>query len=260
MSDLKPLRESSRDDFATELLDSAFLDEPPRHALRRTALWLGVSEAAATTLAAGSALGAAPQAMAGALGTKAANGGSAALVAILKWLSAGAVVGVVTAGGFEYATHSAPPPAMPAETGAIPAAPVRSKSVQRTQQSESSPAQPDPAATEPARAAPKPRALATPAREVERAPALDQEIGQLDRARAELARGKPESALAALDAYEQRRETLVLDREATVLRIDALLGRGDRAAAAALAQAYVAAHPDDPHARRLRALAQPQQQ
>jgi|SoiMethySBSTD1v2_1073268.scaffolds.fasta_scaffold22080_4 tetratricopeptide repeat protein len=256
MTDLKPLRESSRDDFATELLDSAFLDEPPRHALRRTAVWLGVSEAAVTTLAAGSALGAAPQAMAGALGTKAANGGSAALVAILKWLSAGAVVGVVTAGGFDYATRSAPPPV---ETVAIPAAPARSKSVQRTQQSESSAARPDPSVSEPAPAAPKPRAFATSTREVERAPALDLEIGQLDRARAALARGKPESALAALDAYAQRRKTLVLDREASVLRIDALLARGDREAAAALARDYVSAHPDDPHARRLRALAQPRQ-
>ena len=76
MTDLKPLRESSRDAFATELLDSAFLDEPPRHALRRTALWLGAGEAAAATLAASSALGAAP---AGALATKAASGSTAAL-------------------------------------------------------------------------------------------------------------------------------------------------------------------------------------
>ena len=74
MTDMKPLRESSRDAFATELLDSAFLDEPPRHALRRTALWLGVGEAAATTLTASSALGAAP---AGALAAKAANGSAA---------------------------------------------------------------------------------------------------------------------------------------------------------------------------------------
>ena len=35
MTNFKPLRESSRDGFAKGLLDSAFLDEPPRHSLRQ---------------------------------------------------------------------------------------------------------------------------------------------------------------------------------------------------------------------------------
>ena len=85
-------------------------------------------------------------------------------------------------------------------------------------------------------------------------PALDGEIRRLDRARAALARGSSEAALAELAAYENERKTAVLEREAAVLRIDALLARGDRNGAQSLAQRYVAAHPDDPHARRLRKL------
>jgi hypothetical protein len=267
MTDLKPLRESSTDDFAREVLQSAFLDEPPRHALRRTALWLGVGEAAATTLATSSALGAAP-ALTGALATKAS--GSLAALAVLKWLGAGALVGAVTAGGIEYTTHAAAPaaprdavaapatrpaqavPAVVTPAAAVPDEPATPKPLASTADRARAAAPPrarTPSATEASRESADPRVPRVP-----RAPALELEIGQIDRARAALARGSPEAALAELDAYERRRKTLVLDREAMVLRIDALLGKGEREAAAALARAYVAAHPNDPHARRLRAL------
>ena len=89
-------------------------------------------------------------------------------------------------------------------------------------------------------------------------PALDGEIRRLDRARAALTRGSSESALAELSAYETERKTTVLEREATVLRIDAMLAQGDREGARALARRYVAAHPGDPHARRLRKLLEPE--
>jgi hypothetical protein len=276
MSDLKPLRQSSRDGFTKGLLESAFLDEPHRHSLRRTAAFLGVSEAAAAALAASTASGAAP----GALGTAAATlsagatgGGKAALVAALKWLGAGAIVGVTTAGGIDYLSN------VPASdsTAAAPHAPVVARrATTEGVQAASLPTDPpaaststahDPQALKQPPPAPKPAVAAragdaTPAVPVtsspDETPALDGEIRRLDRARAALSRGSPESALAEIAAYEAERKTAVLEREAAVLRIDAMLARGDRVGARALAQRYVAAHPGDPHARRLRALLDPE--
>ena len=121
MSNLKPLRESSRDGFAKGLLESAFLDEPPRNSLRRTAVFLGVGEAAAATLAASTAMGAAPELLGtatvlgapggAALSAGAGGGGKAALLVVLKWLGAGAIVGATTAGGIDYLTDVGARPA-----------------------------------------------------------------------------------------------------------------------------------------------------
>jgi hypothetical protein len=277
MTDLKPLRESSRDGFTKGLLESAFLDEPPRRSLRRTAAFLGVSEAAAAALVTSTASGAAPGILGAAGGTTvgtlsagAAGGGKAALLVALKWLAAGAIVGATTAGGIDYFSTAGPP----ISTAATSQAPVvtrgaATESVERA----SVPAGPEPAAaavpsdrqaveeSPPARdPAIKARAAggtasATPVKNgPSETPALDAEIRRLDRARAALLRSSPDGALAELAAYEAERKTTVLEREATVLRIDAMLARGDRESARALARRYVTDHPGDPHARRLRTL------
>jgi hypothetical protein len=277
MTDLKPLRESSRDGFTKGLLESAFLDEPPRRSLRRTAAFLGVSEAAAAALVTSTASGAAPGILGAAGGTAvgtlsagAAGGGKAALLVALKWLGAGAIVGATTAGSIDYFSTASPP----SSTAAAPHAPVVAQGA-ATERAEpaSVPATPEPASAalpsnpqEPKElpaareTAIKPRApgvtaSATPVTNApSETPALDAEIRRLDRARAALLRKRPEGALAELAAYEAERKTTVLEREATVLRIDAMLARGDRESARALARRYVTDHPGDPHARRLRTL------
>jgi hypothetical protein len=297
MSDFKPLRESTRDDFAKSLIDSAFLDEPPRRSLRRTAAFLGVGEAALATLLTSSALGAAPEALgtaaalgvpgsAGVVSASAASGGKVALLGVLKWLGAGAVVGAITAGGVEYAADSAPSrdpaPAAAAPRGTAVGADGKlarsreglapsdrlgdppSVELPRTSAESSGYSGPDPKAENRTPNSAAKRHAATEADAVtpvaksgqarNDAPALDGEIGRLDRARAALARGSPGSALAELDAFDRERKSGVLEREAAVLRIDALLSQGNRDGARALARRYVAAHPDDTHARRLRAL------
>jgi hypothetical protein len=276
MNDLKPLRESSRDGFTRGLLESAFLDDPPRRSLRRTAAFLGVSEAAAAALVTSTASGAAPGILgtaggtaAGTLSAGAAGGGKALLVA-LKWLGAGAIVGATTAGGIDYLSNVAAPsstaatphasavahgaPTESAEPAAVPRGLEPTSAAEpsaRQALEESSPAR-HPAIK--ARAAGG-TASATPVENgPSETPALDAEIRRLDRARAALLRKSPEGALAELAAYEAERKTTVLEREATVLRIDAMLARGDRDSARALARRYVANHPGDPHARRLRTL------
>jgi len=281
MTNLKPLRESSRDGFTRGLLESAFLDEPPKHSLRRTATFLGVSEAAAVALATSTASGAAPSVLGTAAGTLSAGasvGTKAALIAALKWLGAGAIVGATTAGGIDYLSNVG----APGSTAATPHAPVVTRGT-ATEGAATESVQPasDTAGPQPTSAAmpgdpqvpkqsPSPRDAAIKARaaagtasatSVENVPsdtpALDGEIRRLDRARAALLRASPEGALAELAAYEAERKTTVLEREATVLRIDAMLARGDREGARALAQRYVTDHPGDPHTRRLRALLDP---
>jgi hypothetical protein len=268
MTDLKPLRESSADGFAKGLLESAFLDEPPHRSLRKTAVFLGMSEAAVATLAASSATGAAPGVLgtagASALSASAAGGGKAVLVVALKWLGAGAIVGAATAGGIDYLSDppTAPAAIAPASAAARSAAEHASNPIGTVVAATAEPATARPEAPSAPHEPPtKPRAIAdTPAPDtllanpVDPPPALDGEIRRLDRARAALAAGSSEAALAELAAYENERKTAVLEREAAVLRIDALLARGDLEGAQSLAQRYVAAHPDDPHARRLRKL------
>jgi hypothetical protein len=77
----------------------------------------------------------------------------------------------------------------------------------------------------------------------------------LERARALVDADRPADALAALDAYDETfHRTGLLAQEAEALRIDALVRAGDRPDAEARASAFVASHPESPHAPRLRAL------
>jgi hypothetical protein len=83
---------------------------------------------------------------------------------------------------------------------------------------------------------------------------LTEEIALLDRAREAVARGSASSALAALDEHDRTFPGAALGPEATVLRVEALSLRGDRPAAVRLGRAFLAAHPESPHASRLRSL------
>lgn len=108
----------------------------------------------------------------------------------------------------------------------------------------------------PAPVDPSPRAEAARRRTSAGAPhsTLTEEIALLDRAREAIARGSASSALAALDEHDRSFPGAALGPEATVLRVEALSLRGDRAAAARLGRAFLAAHPESPHASRLRSI------
>jgi hypothetical protein len=115
------------------------------------------------------------------------------------------------------------------------------------------------ATSEPIAASPAPVAPSAPSAPSAKAPrpsssALGEQVLEVDRARRSLAGGDPADALRRIDAYEARFARGALRDEAEVLRVEALLGAGDRAAATRAADRFLAAHPDSPHAARVRAL------
>lgn len=85
-------------------------------------------------------------------------------------------------------------------------------------------------------------------------PDLAGESALLDRARSALGAGDPAGALRALDEHRKGYARPMLGIEAAVLRIDALERSGDHARAKTLGEAFLASHPDSPHAARVRTL------
>ena len=77
--------------------------------------------------------------------------------------------------------------------------------------------------------------------------------GPRSRARG-VGRGSVPAALGALDDYQRSFPHGVLGQEAAVLRIEALVKGGNTAAAKALADRFLAANPQSPHAPRIRRL------
>jgi hypothetical protein len=84
--------------------------------------------------------------------------------------------------------------------------------------------------------------------------ALSSELAMLERARALVEADRPSDALAALAAYDATFPRGLRAQEAEALRIDALVRAGDRPDAEAHARAFLASHPQSPHAPRVRAL------
>jgi TolA-binding protein len=80
------------------------------------------------------------------------------------------------------------------------------------------------------------------------------ELLALDGARAALGRGDLAGAQAALGRYGERYPRGKLSTEARILRIELLLRQGNREAAHQEASEFLRAHPQSPHAPRLRAL------
>ena len=77
----------------------------------------------------------------------------------------------------------------------------------------------------------------------------------LDRVRLALSNHRSGDALSEIASYRAHYPRGVFLIEASVLEIEALAAGGQRGLAASRAQAFLAAHPDSPHAARLRALA-----
>jgi hypothetical protein len=83
---------------------------------------------------------------------------------------------------------------------------------------------------------------------------LSEQVMALDRVRVALAGHRAGEALREIAHYRTQYPRGVFLIEASVLEIEALAANGERSLAAHRAQAFLAAHPDSPHAARLRAL------
>jgi outer membrane protein assembly factor BamD (BamD/ComL family) len=87
---------------------------------------------------------------------------------------------------------------------------------------------------------------------------LSRELKTLELAHQALAAHNPRTALGVLDRYRAQFPEGRLASEAVLLRVQALVAIGDRAGAQALADAYAAANPGTPYARRLKEIVQGQ--
>jgi Outer membrane lipoprotein len=85
-------------------------------------------------------------------------------------------------------------------------------------------------------------------------PSLAEEVAAIKSAKGALAGGNAAQALRELDAYKLHFPRGRLAQEATVVRIEALMGSGNQAAAGAVADRFLAAHPDSPYSARVRTL------
>jgi Outer membrane lipoprotein len=86
------------------------------------------------------------------------------------------------------------------------------------------------------------------------APSLAEEVAAIKSAKGALASGNAAQALRELDAYKLHFPRGRLSQEASVVRIEALIGSGNQAAASAVADHFLAAHPDSPYSARVRTL------
>lgn len=246
MSDVRRLlEEDGHDDFASELLRSAKNDAPSE------ALRVQILDAAI-----------------GGGGGGGSGGGSAAKASRVPWKGiAAAGVGTAIVVGLLLANGKTTPATDPSTTATAPPATVTSETATTTVATTTAappPAEPTATSPETTAAAPVvPTASAIVARPARSAPAtsasssagsLAEEVAMLEAARGTLARGDASGAIGSLDGYAKRFPNGVLGREATVLRIEALQKRGDAAAARDLGHRFLAAHPRDAYAARVRSL------
>jgi hypothetical protein len=164
-----------------------------------------------------------------------------------KWLllavaAGGIPAAVLLATGKEVA----PPPSAPSAPHAVAPPPPAVAPLQDEPAAAKQEALPTP------REAPGPRS-SSPAAKASPASLAD-EVAQLKKAKLALESGNSRLALAELATYSQRFPRPTLGTEAAVLRIEALSRSGDAKRAKALAESFVARHPNSPYAARLRSL------
>jgi hypothetical protein len=244
------LLDSAQNPNTRALLRAGLEERPKPAALRATALALGVT--ASLALAAPATAMVTP---------------SLALMTA-KWVAVGTLAGVTLAGGVNViTTHADAPSPVPRAAASRPRLPPSKPVAAPAVMAE--PAEvPEPAAdlnppvgvrspvSAPAASGTLPPAEArhSPAMLLPERPDLTGEVANIDAARGALAAGHTGTALQQLERYYGRPRTGTLDREAQLLHIEALVRAGQTARAHQLAQQYLASHPQDPHAPRLRAL------
>jgi hypothetical protein len=85
---------------------------------------------------------------------------------------------------------------------------------------------------------------------------LEREVALLDAVRSALTANDFAGALSLIAQYRQQFEPGELARDADVFEVEAFVGQGERARAVRAARTFVRLYPRDPHATRLRALAE----
>ena len=85
---------------------------------------------------------------------------------------------------------------------------------------------------------------------------LEREVALLDAVRGALTASDFPGALSLIAQYRQQFERGELARDADVFEVEAFVGQGERARAARAAQTFLRLYPRDPHATRLRVLAE----
>jgi hypothetical protein len=251
MSEPRRLLQDGGSDLELTLLRSARADAPSPASRQKALLALGlagsVGAAVTTTTAASTATTAAAK--------------TAGTLALFKWIGAGVVGGLLTLGAISVVspvTMGNPqrvpqtPPVW--STTGVPRSPAVAPPSLLAPPAETTAPTPPPIAPVEEAPPPKPALTAAPALARPAPTSLTQEVAALDGAREALAAGDASRTLRALDEHDRRFPGGMLGPEATVLRIEALALRGDRAAAVRLGNAFLEAHPQSPHAARLRTL------
>lgn len=231
-----PIRFSDGEDDAAKRLMLSMRDEkPPEGAMNRALLAVGVTTAAVVTT--GSALG-----------TGATSAGKSLTWLALKWVGAGAVLGLAVGTGATLVQPAPTTKAVSTTSSTVTLLPKPVVTATFTTKAREITA-PDPAER------PASRAVSPSAKEevppVAPPDTLPREVELLDDARASLRRGAANDALGALDRYAREFPRGRLSTEAFVLRIDALTRAGRSAEAKSLAEGFLRANPGSPHAARI---------
>ena len=263
MSEMRRLKEETRNPFTRSLLASVDADRADSGACDRAleALGLGAAVATASTAAKAAALGSsgAKGASAASIAPAAAKGGALLLA---KWIGIGAIGGAMAIGSAQYARHVVASSAqhlrasatVPSEPRAASPSPILSH-LARLDPLLTTPELPSRVRKVSAREASSEKGLAAPIVPTPVVPTIPPEADsvttQLESLSA-IRAGAPERVLALLDDFERRHPSSPLREEVAVLRIDALVDAGRRAEAAALADAFLKAHPASAYAQRVR--------
>ena len=201
------------------------------------------------------------------LGSSTTAATSSAAVALAKVVGVALLVGGTAGGAIVW--HASRSPAPPASQVARAPRAVVAQAPARPPREETPPSrvvadplEPSGKVTEPRPAAeqrrPQPGAVARAPAERPVQPSAERtlaiEVAALERAHDALAAGDPDGARRALDRYQSRFPHGELASEETLLRVQVLLALEDRDGAATLADSFVASHPGDPYARRVRDL------
>jgi hypothetical protein len=234
MSDLRRWAEDGATGDELRLLDASRSERAPAESRARTLKALGISAAVSGVAATSTAT--------------AATASGLSLVGKIVGVSLLAS-GLVAGGLWVRGSHRGAPASQPAT---IPASAVVAPPSEPEPASRAEPPAPavSTATATPARAGNPSR----PARSASPDDRLSQEVVALERAHQALASHDPDVALRRLDEYRAQFPGGVLSSDATVLRVEALLAKGDLAGARTLADAYSAAHPDSPYAKRIEDL------
>lgn len=244
---MKRLVSETDDAFERTLLESIKLDELSKPGARETALALALAVRNLPV-----AEGAASPALSSPAPNVATSG-------VWKWLGIGALVGGVTGAGAMASYDRARLPAVTttaASTSNLPnvARPLVGEPEVVAQSPLLAPSFVTHSKAPPVASAQ--RGAESPARPAvpDSASTLAAEAAAIDRARRALSAGSPSSAIELLDRYDRESATHALAPDALALRIQAEKARGNDAVATKLAEKFLASHPNDPHADRVRRL------